>query len=125
LGFLAEKRQQNTQMDWDDKPGNARHKGAMVQRHKDLILSLAECTVGPGLKSLYTVFPSKGTTEIAAQRHFVVYRSSHATRRDAHSVLGPALQSWFCRGKAQRHKGTKAQKSDLIVGRMQGWTNVL
>ena len=28
----------------------------------------------------------------------------------------------FVGGKAQRHNGTKAQKSDLIVGRMHGWT---
>ena len=28
----------------------------------------------------------------------------------------------FVGGKAQRHNGTKAQRSDLIVGRMHGWT---
>ena len=51
---------------------------------------------------------------ITGQRHLNNYRSSNATRRAAHSVLGPALQSLFCRGKALRHNGTKAKGFDSM-----------
>ena len=59
---------------------------------------------------------------ITAQRHFNDYRSSNATRRAAHSVLGPALQSLIYGGQgteAQWHKGTGSYH---IIGRMHGWT---
>ena len=76
--------------------------------------------VGPTLKCVpFSYARHKGIT---AQRHFNDYRSSNATRRAAHSVLGPALQSCFVGGKAQRHNGTKAQGFDLIVGRMHRCT---
>ena len=57
---------------------------------------------------------------ITAQRHFNDYSDSNATRRAAHSVLGPA-NPCFVRGKAQKHNGTNAQGFDFIVGRMHGW----
>ena len=59
---------------------------------------------------ILTVFSDERHTVITAQRHLNVYRFSHATRRDGHSVQGPALHSLFCRGqgtKAQWHKGTR------------------
>ena len=85
------------------------HSGTMAQRHQDLIVSLAECMVGPIHFEILTVFSDERHRVITAQRQLNVSRSSHATRRDAHSVQGPALQSLFCRGQgteAQWHNGT-------------------
>ena len=69
----------------------------MAPRHKKLVLLLTVWN-----PYWFSYERHKGIT---AQRHFDVYRSSHATRRDAHSVLGPALQSCFVGGKAQRQNG--------------------
>ena len=53
---------------------------------------------------------------ITAQRHFI------ATPTACWGLLSNLC---FVRGKAQRHNGTNGQRSDLIVGRMHGWTQKL
>ena len=87
---------------------------SVAQWHNGTKAQGFDCIIGRMHGWIYfeilTVFSDERHTVITAQRHLNVYRFSHATRRDAHSVQGPALHSLFCRGqgtKAQWHKGTR------------------
>ena len=95
--------------DWDDTPGLPR-----------LVIPVRFRVFPPlfGQKTSKRIGMTR-LGDITEQRHFSVFRTSHATRRDAQDLL---FNLGYFGGKAQRHNSTKVHTYELSARRMHGWT---
>ena len=89
----------------------------MAQRHKDLIVSLAECMVGPTLKS-FAVFSDERHNGITAQRHFNVYRYYICVCMYVSSYVDDAGELKSCKQSSIRKASKEFRQSNERCGRV-------